>query len=550
MATLRQQTHTGAPSLAPNTVGTTTATTAATTTTTTTAGRDADLGVPPTRGDHHFLNPNATSKSGSLNINAILSLLGKKRDAKAMKPEELVAVVEKLCAMLTYYQSKYPTISISTLGKHLINADNTTFGPNGDTDVTNALIHPLVKAYDEKLTETETALNTLKSQVNQITEKTKGLVTENDKVIQTIREEYEAKDRETRQQVTILEEKLKVLEQENALLLDEQAKNEELLTKAFQLQKTVPVLQSHITSLRNLSSTQNETISTLSTTSATLESKLDDTLHRLELTQRRNKDLLGKCIDWEKRVHDMEERMLTNERERDRAVKWRAQHYGIVEDWKNAVVELGLTELLGGETALVDSTNWSHFKGILESHVKRLKRELQQVENELSKKAQEADHFSKDNISLAQKLVCEVEKKKAELDAASNKVETLTKDMEQIKHERDSALITAQSTSRENGMLNAKVKELLMKKDSEVSEVLASTNAKLKSLRTNFEQDKNNLQYQVETLQKEKIELQCEIGHLLRSKRSTEFELENVMRLMDVGGIKGAANELKKMNIK
>ncbi len=52
----------------------------------------------------------------------------------------------------------------------------------------------------------------------------------------------------------------------------------------------------------------------------------------------------------------------------------------------------------------------------------------------------------------------------------------------------------------------------------------------LKTTREQYTQEKSRLYNELDDLKKTKIELQVDIGHLLRDKRSTELELEAAQR--------------------
>ena len=133
------------------------------------------------------------------------------------------------------------------------------------------------------------------------------------------------------------------------------------------------MLQNHISSLRQLSTTQSETITTYSISNATFETKLSETLDRLQVVTTRNKDLSAKCLAHEKKLGDLSDKVYDEQKEKERLTKWKKEFAGIVEDWEACVQGLGLTQLLGDNCLVGDKT---HFFGVLQTHIKRVQKQL------------------------------------------------------------------------------------------------------------------------------------------------------------------------------
>lgn len=91
----------------------------------------------------------------------------------------------------------------------------------------------------------------------------------------------------------------------------------------------------------------------------------------------------------------------------------------------------------------------------------------------LSSKTKESETLQKENTTLLQRFILEIEKKDGQVEATKSNLEKLTHSMDQIRHERDSALNSASHTARENGVLGAKLKEVLTKKDYEMAEIVS-----------------------------------------------------------------------------
>jgi hypothetical protein len=57
------------------------------------------------------------------------------------------------------------------------------------------------------------------------------------------------------------------------------------------------------------------------------------------------------------------------------------------------------------------------------------------------------------------------------------------------------------------------------------------TQSELKASRESYQHEKGRLLAEVDELKKSKIDLQVELGHLLRDKRRTEIDLETVQKV-------------------
>ena len=69
--------------------------------------------------------------------------------------------------------------------------------------------------------------------------------------------------------------------------------------------------------------------------------------------------------------------------------------------------------------------------------------------------------------------------------------------------------------------------------ESKASTILIRYRAQveLKTTRDQYTTEKGHLKCELDELKKSKIELQVEIGHLLREKRATELQLETAQRV-------------------
>ena len=60
--------------------------------------------------------------------------------------------------------------------------------------------------------------------------------------------------------------------------------------------------------------------------------------------------------------------------------------------------------------------------------------------------------------------------------------------------------------------------------ESEVADIMETAAAKIKRMRETFEADRCEFRIKVDKLQQQKVDLQSEIGQLLRDKRTTQSE--------------------------
>ncbi len=73
--------------------------------------------------------------------------------------------------------------------------------------------------------------------------------------------------------------------------------------------------------------------------------------------------------------------------------------------------------------------------------------------------------------------------------------------------------------------LEEEKKILTLKYEEETTEVTSKSVNQLKTLREQFESDRLDLRMTIDKLQKEKVDLQAEIGQLLRDRRTFVTEL-------------------------
>ena len=124
-----------------------------------------------------------------------------------------------------------------------------------------------------------------------------------------------------------------------------------------------------------------------------------------------------------------------------------------------------------------------------------------------------------------------MEKKKTELEVAHTRIAELDHLINCSKSEKTAAVNEAVKASKSNIFMEDHYKSLIRERDNQISEIMLKSKNDLKINRDQFNLETSRLHFEIDELKKSKIELQAEIGHLLRDKRRAELDLESVQRV-------------------
>ena len=89
----------------------------------------------------------------------------------------------------------------------------------------------------------------------------------------------------------------------------------------------------------------------------------------------------------------------------------------------------------------------------------------------------------------------------------------------------------AEKTTKSTMYMEDHLKRLIRDRDNQISDIISKTSSELKATKEQYQSEKARLLVEMDGLRKSKIELQVEIGHLLREKRKTELELETAQKV-------------------
>ncbi|KAJ3271651.1 hypothetical protein HK104_004651, partial [Borealophlyctis nickersoniae] len=99
--------------------------------------------------------------------------------------------------------------------------------------------------------------------------------------------------------------------------------------------------------------------------------------------------------------------------------------------------------------------------------------------------------------------------------------------------ERDEASARAEQAVKDKKRVEETLGRVVRKKEGEVAEVLCKSNKQIKSLREHYDAERTKLQSRIDELESAKIELQVEIGQLMRDKRAAEFDLNTIQERVE-----------------
>ncbi|KAL7753660.1 hypothetical protein RI367_000591 [Sorochytrium milnesiophthora] len=362
---------------------------------------------------------------------------------------------------------------------------------------------PLLTFYDHKLGKLEQTEEILKSELQSITAEAENVVHEN---------------RRLQQQATALQEGSTAVElysKENALLTEQLNKSEELLKEALREGARAKTLEGQLAMLKTLTQTQSETIDTLTESSKSLERKLADANSSLAAQKRVAKQAVLKMENAKRDNCELKEDKDSMADDMARLQRWAARTEQLADEYRDACEAVGIDPDAGA-------------KGALSAKLRSLKAASKENRRKHEATATRLAALEKDVISATQKAVVEGHKKDAALRKTKEQLEELVQMVERARYERDQAKKQCEQMAREVAEVEDKRSRLKREKETELSELVQRTNEQLRIVRRDYETDKDAMQAEIDALRKSKVDLQCEVGVLIRDKRAVEYRLNDV----------------------
>jgi hypothetical protein len=164
---------------------------------------------------------------------------------------------------------------------------------------------------------------------------------------------------------------------------------------------------------------------------------------------------------------------------------------------------------------------------ILSTKIQLVLHSYEELKKKLKQMQDEFDHLSKDNSSMVKRFLLEMERKKVEIELSKTGLREAVNSAERAKAERMQYQLEIEKVSKQTLYNEDHLRRLIRDRDEQIAEIIQKSNSQLKALREQYTSDKSRFSVEIDELKKSKIELQVEIGHLLRDKRRVEFELES-----------------------
>ena len=185
-------------------------------------------------------------------------------------------------------------------------------------------------------------------------------------------------------------------------------------------------------------------------------------------------------------------------------------------------------DILGLETVIGDIPLKDQKLGkILSTKIQLVLHSYEELKKKLKQMQDEFDHLSKDNSSMVKRFLLEMERKKVEIELSKTGLREAVNSAERAKAERMQYQLEIEKVSKQTLYNEDHLRRLIRDRDEQIAEIIQKSNSQLKALREQYTSDKSRFSVEIDELKKSKIELQVEIGHLLRDKRRVEFELES-----------------------
>ncbi|KAI9207191.1 uncharacterized protein BJ171DRAFT_596773 [Polychytrium aggregatum] len=455
--------------------------------------------------------------------------------------QELRELVWRQSNLLRWYHEKYPQhnpselVPLTTLELELeVKRRHDPFRYELIFEVARTAF----RSYDEKLGDMEAASKAnhreildYQSTCESVRKENAILKSQSDELHRRIKELNERTCHDCREH----QSQIDLLKDEVLQLTAEIKRNEPIVTRASDLQKQALTLTSHLTSLQNMVASQSESIQTLTDQALKWETEYNECSGKLSRAVSSNKQLLSRSIALEKMFGEMENKLLDYRRELDRRKKWIKENEGIVEEYKSCIEEFEIGKGLVTDTNKALDEDRPLFRGLLKAHIKRLYRNIEDLRRQLESQDKRSFKLESSYNQFLRKYMHDVDEKDTLLEVGKSHLKGMIQTMERTRDERDAAVQRAESATKETLELSEKLKHALTQRDGEMSGIIKQSNDKMKEIRENYESERMRLHQQIDQLRGEKVELQVEVGQLLRDKRATELELDASKKIAALG---------------
>ncbi|TPX69759.1 hypothetical protein SpCBS45565_g02190 [Spizellomyces sp. 'palustris'] len=278
------------------------------------------------------------------------------------------------------------------------------------------------------------------------------------------------------------------------------------------LQNQLRSFTPHIASLLSLTQTQHKAITKLTSASTESAQHLEDVTARLEHAVKLNREQTIKC----ERLEEEMVGLRSVKREMEGLKAWKKKWEPVVDDYRACIAFLSTTAL-----AIQSATSEPLLPTL--KHLATSLKQLQKSRKDLDKS----------HTSLLHKYLLNMDAKNAKLQATNRHLEEVLITAEESRHARDQAVDTAKKALRNSAEVEEGLRRALKKKEVELDEVVQTMNRKLKELREQYDRDRLQTHIQIDELTKCKIELQTEIGQLIRDKRAADFNRDSSYAAID-----------------
>ncbi|KAJ3316060.1 Protein O-linked-mannose beta-1,4-N-acetylglucosaminyltransferase 2 [Boothiomyces sp. JEL0838] len=341
-----------------------------------------------------------------------------------------------------------------------------------------------------------TVINSLKEENNSLNTKNTNLKIEN----QSLRDENTELNRKIEQLNANAELRLQRAEEEIRMDYNvEHYKNKELEMKIKDLTK----------SLDN----SNHRLQKELEKSKQMELKLEELSSQHSKTMKANSLLVKRSKELDNLLESTHQNLFENKKEYALLNKWKLENEYMLDDYKNALGEAGLAHMYGSGGYSGGRTPLKDFLKLLKGENHELKAENKLVNRELKELKYELVTNSKSYIS-------DMEKKETKLTTLEDQLRCIERLLEEKKLESSNLKEEKRQLCADKLRLENDKKRLIDETELKQFELLNRTNLQIKEIRENYESDKYDLRIAYDKLQEKNIELQAEIGQLIRDRRA------------------------------
>ncbi|KNC96770.1 uncharacterized protein SPPG_07977 [Spizellomyces punctatus DAOM BR117] len=416
---------------------------------------------------------------------------------------ELKDTVNRQNALLQWYQTQHSPPSSSSLAHLLQNCR-----PTGSAV-------PLLRAYEDRLAERESEIVELNKKVGILGKEKVDLEMQRENALRNaemFREKVQ--QAESRNCSNCAEKSVRItsLTSELESLKLRLSTDDLIASKAQTLQNQLRSFTPHIASLLSLTQTQHKAITKLTSASTESAQHLEEVTARLEDAVKLNRERTIQCEKLEEELVGLR----SVKREMEGLKVWKKKWEPVVDDYRACITFLSTTAL-----------------AIQSAAPEPLLPTLKHLTTSLKQLQKSHKDLDKSHTSLLHKYLLNMDAKNAKLQATNRHLEEVLTTAEESRHARDQAVDTAKKALRNSAEVEEGLRRALKKKEVELDEVVQTMNRKLKELREQYDRDRLQAHIQIDELTKCKIELQTEIGQLLRDKRAADFNRDSSYAAID-----------------